>query len=129
MKHLGLYERDNAQRADNLRPQLIHLGAAGDALCAPHPAGGRGCHTAYNAIVGPAGGRIRHVRRDSSSGCWFDLPTCQCRVPARLSAAERQRAYRERQGEQRKLVVRCTPDLDRLRFGLSEKSGPRAGLF
>ena len=32
MMHLGLYEHDNGQRADNLRPQLIHLGAAGDAL-------------------------------------------------------------------------------------------------
>jgi hypothetical protein len=32
-------------------------------------------------------------------------PTCQRRVPARLSAAERQRAYRERKREQAKLVV------------------------
>jgi hypothetical protein len=28
-------------------------------------------------------------------------PTCNCRVPARLSSAERQRAYRERRREQR----------------------------
>ena len=28
-------------------------------------------------------------------------PTCRCRVPARLSAAERQRAYRERKRKQR----------------------------
>jgi hypothetical protein len=31
-------------------------------------------------------------------------PTCRCRVPARLNAAERQRAYRERKREQGKLV-------------------------
>ena len=28
-------------------------------------------------------------------------PTCRCRVPARLSAAERQRAYRKRKRKQR----------------------------
>jgi hypothetical protein len=33
-------------------------------------------------------------------------PTCNCRVPARLNAAERQRAYRERQRE--KLVAATT---------------------
>jgi hypothetical protein len=32
-------------------------------------------------------------------------PTCQGRVPARLSAAERQRAYRERKRKQGKPVV------------------------
>jgi hypothetical protein len=32
-------------------------------------------------------------------------PTCNCRVPARLSAAERQRAYRERKREKAKPVV------------------------
>jgi hypothetical protein len=32
-------------------------------------------------------------------------PTCNCRVPARLSAAERQRAYRKRQRQQGKPVV------------------------
>jgi hypothetical protein len=32
-------------------------------------------------------------------------PTCRCRIPARLSAAERQRAYRKRKREKAKLVV------------------------
>jgi hypothetical protein len=55
------------------------------------------CHISCNAIAGPA--RIRHADRASSSDCWFGLPTCRCRVPARLTPAERQRAYRRRKRE------------------------------
>jgi hypothetical protein len=100
-----------------------------------HPSGGHSCHTAHNAIAGAAGGALctshparGHGRRTDTTPLQAPsvaapvmpavtlvpvagsiCPTCQCRVPARPTSAERQRAYRKRSsGLSRRLARTCT---------------------